>query len=106
MHRFYSSIIDYDTELQSSLFGSKSTAQLVKFRFLLGGGVAALPIVRRCPVGYVNELRVPKPVEALLSFDQCLICIGRLTLFIKAFMTVSSQRICPLSRPDSSCVKL
>ena len=38
MHRFYSSIINYNAELQSSLFGSKSTAQLVKFRFLLGGG--------------------------------------------------------------------
>ena len=38
MRRFYSSSIDYDTELQSSLFESKSTAQLVKFRFLLEGG--------------------------------------------------------------------
>ena len=66
MHRFYSSSIDYDTELQSSLFGSKSTAQLVKFRFLLGEGGAALPIVRRCPVGYVNP-QVPFLGIVLLS---------------------------------------
>ena len=31
MHRSYSSNINYDAELQSSLFESKSTAQLVKF---------------------------------------------------------------------------
>ena len=37
MHRFYSSIIDYDAELQSSLFRSKSTARLVNSEFIRGG---------------------------------------------------------------------
>ena len=50
MHRSYSSIIDYDAELQSSLFGSKSTAQVVKFRFLIWGGVGG------CGVAYSAAL--------------------------------------------------